>query len=355
VTDDVAVDVLITNHNYGCFVGQAVDSACRQTYPAVRVVVVDDGSTDDSRERLRAHEGDVDLVFKGNRGQASAINAGVDRCAGDVVMLLDGDDVLLPHAAANVAAAFAADPDVVKVQFPLDVIDAEGRPTGLRKPPPHLPLPSGDVRTAELAFPFDLPWLPTSSNAFRADALRRILPIPEEEYPVCADSYLVHLTALLGAVVSLSEAGGCYRVHGRNNHEPQAPRLDLPHLREGMQYSRTTTDALAHLADELGLERPDRILSVSHLAQRLISRKLEPEHHPLPEDDINHILGDAIQAASRRFDISFPMKAGFVMWFMLTAFAPRRVAQSLAELFLFPNNRIDLLRLGRHHRGTYQP
>ena len=85
----------------------------------------------------------------------------------------------------------------------MEVVDAAGRPTGAVKPHPHLPMPSGDMRAAELAYPFDIPWAATSANAFRTGLLRRILPIPEAEYPVSgADWYLVHLTALLGPVVS---------------------------------------------------------------------------------------------------------------------------------------------------------
>ena len=65
----------------------------------------------------------------------------------------------------------------------METIDAEGRPTGEIKPAPHLPMPSGDLREAELAYPYDLVWMATSANAFRAEALRRILPDPRELLP----------------------------------------------------------------------------------------------------------------------------------------------------------------------------
>ncbi len=81
------------------------------------MIAVDDGSTDGSPEILTAYTGRVELVFKENGGQASAVNAGFARCTGDVVIFLDADDVLLPDAAALVASAFAADPGVAKVQY----------------------------------------------------------------------------------------------------------------------------------------------------------------------------------------------------------------------------------------------
>ena len=178
----------------------AIESACAQTHPDVNVVVVDDGSTDGSREVLRRFEDRVEVVLKEQGGQASAINAGVERCRGEVLLLLDADDVLRPQAAERVAAAFAADPRLAKVQFPMAIVDADG--------PSHR---RGEARAgtcrrrsatsarAELAFPFDIAWLPGGGTGFRTEAVRRILPIPEADYPRSgADWYLVHLTALLG-------------------------------------------------------------------------------------------------------------------------------------------------------------
>src|SRR4051812_18099831 len=151
--EDLTVDILVNNYNYGHFLPEAIDSALAQDHPAVNVIVVDDGSTDDSRRRLQAYDGRVQIVLKENGGQASALNAGFAVSGADVVIFLDADDVLHPHAATRAAAAFATDPEVVKVQSRMTVIDTAGRPVGT-KPPAHLPLPMGDVRADELAFPF---------------------------------------------------------------------------------------------------------------------------------------------------------------------------------------------------------
>ncbi len=336
----LAIDIVISNHDYGAFLTDAIESACRQTHPNVRVVVVDDGSTDDSRDRLRSYKGKVDIVLKENGGQASALNAGMARCRSDVVMFLDADDVLRPHAAARVADAFAADPGLSKVQFRMAVIDAAGRPTGAMKPSEHLHAPTGDLRRAELAFPFDLPWLPGGGSAFRADALRRIFPIPERGYPrYGADWYVVHLTALLGEAVLLDEVCAEYRVHGRNGYEPQDTRLDLCHVRNSIAYAEATTRGLARLADELALEHPDPILSVSDLANRLISLRLEPQLHPVPSDRTGRLVADAVRAARRRFDVSWPMRLALIGWCLAVAVSPRPLVRRLGELLLFPEGR----------------
>ncbi len=351
--DALAVDIVIANHDYGAFVADAVDSALAQHHPRVRVVVVDDGSTDDSLERLAGYAEVVTLLSQDNRGQAAALNAGLEHCRGDVVVFLDADDVLRPEMAGRAAAAFAADPALARAQFRMEVIDAAGRATGATKPPSHLPPPSGDLRRAELAFPFDIPWLPTSGNAFRAAILRRVLPIPDSKHSRCgADWHLIHLTALLGPVASLEEIGAAYRVHGANSYEPQEQRLDLAHLRETIGYAAATSHELERLADELGLQRPQRILSVADLANRLLSRRLEPALHPLPGDSVPGIVVDGVRAARRRFDVAAPMRLAFVAWFALAAVAPRPLVRWLGELLTFPARRGGLNRLlGRLRRG----
>jgi len=350
----LAVDIVINNHNYGAYLGDAIASACEQTYENVNLIIVDDGSTDDSRALLAEQGDDVTVVLKENGGQASALNAGMERCEGDVVIFLDADDTLHPEAAARVAAAFAADDTVSKVQYRMDVIDADGHDQGEIKPPPHLPLPGGDLERVELAYPFDLVWLPTSGNAFRADAVRRILPIPEESYPVCgADWYLVHLTTLLGRVVSLEAASASYRVHGANSYEPQGTGLDLAQLRQTIVFAAATSDHLLRLAGELGQPRPSRILSIADLANRLISLKLEPRLHPLPGDTRGGLLRDAAGACRRRDNVSPAMKLMFGLWFAVVAASPRPLARRLAELFLFPARRDALNQVLAHlHRPS---
>ena len=61
------------------------------------MIVVDDGSTDGSQAVMQGYEDRVTLVMKENGGQASAFNAGVERCEGDVVIFLDADDILNPR------------------------------------------------------------------------------------------------------------------------------------------------------------------------------------------------------------------------------------------------------------------
>jgi glycosyltransferase involved in cell wall biosynthesis len=350
--DTIPVDIVISNYNYATYLDEAIQSARDQDHPNVKVIVVDDGSTDASREKLRAYEGLIEVVLQDNAGQSSALNAGFSRCRGEVVMFLDSDDVLTPTAASRAAAAFAADPRAARVQFRMALIDGERKPLGMTKPPPHRPMPSGDLRHAELSFPFDLTWVAMSGNAYRTALLRKIMPIPYDEYGQWgSDWYLVHLTNLLGSVVTFEELGAFYRVHGQNAIEPGSPRLSLGRLRWEITYQQKTIDSLMRLADELGIERPARILSLSNLGNRIISHKLDPAGHPVAGDRTSTLMADVIRAAPRRYDISVLMRVLLVVLLCMIAISPRPVARKLAELFVFPERRPWWTRLvGRMHR-----
>jgi len=90
------VSIVIDNYNYRQYLGEAINSALDQTYRAVEVIVVDDGSTDQSREVICDYGDRVISIFKDNGGQASAMNIGFARSHGDFVIFLDADDMLFP-------------------------------------------------------------------------------------------------------------------------------------------------------------------------------------------------------------------------------------------------------------------
>ena len=92
------VSVIVNNYNYGHFLSEAIDSALAQTYTRTEVIVVDDGSTDDSSEIIAGYGDRIIPVLKENGGQASAFNAGFAKSRGDVICFLDADDYLFPQA-----------------------------------------------------------------------------------------------------------------------------------------------------------------------------------------------------------------------------------------------------------------
>ena len=90
------ISVLITTYNYGRFIEGSIDSVLSQDFlpDQLEVVVVDDGSTDDTAERVRKYDSRVQYFYQPNGGQASALNFGFAMARGEIIFLLDGDDVL---------------------------------------------------------------------------------------------------------------------------------------------------------------------------------------------------------------------------------------------------------------------
>jgi len=204
--------ILINNFNYGRFVGAAIESALAQTEPA-QVIVVDDGSTDDSRAVIGRFGTRVEAIFTANQGQGAAMNAGFARASGDVVFFLDSDDMLAPTVVATVLRRWRT--GSVLVQYPLHIIDVDGRRLGIHPDPPSR-LAEGDVRDQLLqsgSYGVNV----TSGLAFLRTALDTIMPLPVERVRIAADGYLVRAIAFSGLVQRLDEPLAFYRRHGQND------------------------------------------------------------------------------------------------------------------------------------------
>ena len=90
------VSVVIPNYNYGRFLESTLMAIEEQTYPSCEVIVVDDGSTDNSVDLVRNRFPKVKLVVQNNKGVNSARNAGIKFAQGDLIALCDADDLWLP-------------------------------------------------------------------------------------------------------------------------------------------------------------------------------------------------------------------------------------------------------------------
>jgi glycosyltransferase involved in cell wall biosynthesis len=88
-----SVSVVIPAYNQGKFLRESINSALAQTHPPAEIIVVDDGSTDDTREQLKTFGDRVTYMFQQNAGPSAARNAGVRRARGEWVAFLDADDL----------------------------------------------------------------------------------------------------------------------------------------------------------------------------------------------------------------------------------------------------------------------
>ncbi len=217
------VSIIINNYNYGSFVGEAIDSALNQTYSAIEIIVVDDGSTDNSREVIASYKDQIIPVLKENGGQASAYNAGFAATSGEIICFLDSDDVFLPEKVALVVKEFQADPEIgwcfntVKLlNYKTNQEIGQTRQNGVGK---------CDFR--DLVKKGTSLYVPPSSGlCFRRSLLAKIIPIPEV-FINGADGYPMKAAPVLSPGFMIEEALTIMRVHGDNN---STLRKDRPQL-----------------------------------------------------------------------------------------------------------------------------
>lgn len=217
--------IIINNYNYGRFLRDAIESALSQTYPNLEIIVVDDGSTDNSREIIASYGSRIIPVLKKNEGQASAFNAGFTASRGEAIIFLDADDMLLPNAVEN-ASNYLRNSDIVKVHWHLWEVNKEGIKTGRKHPSKDLR--EGNFRqeiikkgTAHATI------APTSANAWSRKFLQAVYPVQECGNKHCADGYLGRLAPIFGALKYIAKPQGYYRVHGENHAGGRSSRFKI--------------------------------------------------------------------------------------------------------------------------------
>lgn len=335
------VSIVINNFNYERYLPRSIESALRQTHPRLEVVVVDDASTDGSRAVLRQYaRRTVAVLLEKNGGQGAAVNAGFRASHGDIVFFLDADDYLHPQAATRVVSRWEA--GLSKVQFRLDLVDENERRIDLF-PRPEVAFDSGDVVELLLATGrYETTVM--SGNAYGRAALESVLPMPEDEFRIAADGYLVTVTPFYGPVASVEESLGGYRQHGSNawsvNGTPFAPAALAERLRGALEHDEFKYRALDVHARQRGRQASHSpgLRDTQHLAARLGSLALDPAHHSVQRDSRLR-LGLRGAIASRSPRLSWKRQATLVAWFLAVGLLPRPVASIAAAWFLAPGCR----------------
>ena len=129
------VSIVIPSYNVGRYVGAAIDSVLRQSYPRIEVIVVDDGSTDDTASRLAAYLDRVVAIHQRQSGIGAARNAGISRSKGELLGFLDADDLFVADKIARQVAVLRDDHRLdavfghVEEFFDGDKEASSGRPT----------------------------------------------------------------------------------------------------------------------------------------------------------------------------------------------------------------------------------
>ncbi len=244
------VCAVVVTYNRRDLLRECLEAVTAQTRPADVVLVVDNDSTDGSRELLAGYAGRVGVVHAPNGGHAGGMNAGFPRTTGAIVHFLDADDALHPDALARAVAEHERAP-FAKAHWPLRVVDAAGRPTGALDP--AVALPEGDLAARVLAHgPGALVHPPCAGNVYGRAFLERVMPVPAELW-TAADGYLYELAPLFGRVARFTEPLADYRHHGASAFS--ATPFDR-RFAGGLRMHRALMAPMAARARELGVE-PD--------------------------------------------------------------------------------------------------
>jgi glycosyltransferase involved in cell wall biosynthesis len=331
------VSIIIDNFNYARFLRAAIDSALGQTYQPVEVIVVDDGSTDNSRDIISSYGNRLSAVFKSNGGHASAFNAGFRATRGSIVMFLDADDALLPTAVEEVVRAWH--PGTAKAQFVLAHVDADGRELGAIVPYSPAQMLDGDIR-ASILEAGGYVGVPTSGNAFARTVLDRILPLSESQWRQAADTSLEIIAPFLGDVVSLRKTLGCYRVH-EANHGMLGDELDPRKLRVKIIIDLQREWELSEFASRSGFTVPRdwAAREPAHSKYRLASLRVDPAHHPLIDDRPAHLMLMGLKSTWRNAGYNLKSKIFHTLWFPLVAFLPQAAAMKMIRIGLLTGRR----------------
>lgn len=204
------LSVLINNYNYAAYLTPCIDSALAQDYADVEVVVVDDGSTDNSRDIIASYGARIVPVLKANGGQASSFNAGFAAATGDVLCLLDADDAFLPGKLSHIAKLYRD----LDIDWVFDRVTTEEDTPSPAKVE-VLPIDKRDVMRKG-GFP-SLP-VPTSGLTFHRRVLEQILPMATAQDVVLSDNYLKFAAAYLGRGAIVETPLTFQRLHGANRY-----------------------------------------------------------------------------------------------------------------------------------------
>ncbi len=179
--------IVVNNKDYADFLRAAIDSALAQTYSLVEVVVVDDGSSDQSQAIIESYGARVvPILNPESRGQPTALNLGVAASHGEFVFLLDSDDVYVPTKVHEIVTVLQAHSEVGACFHARDLLTDRGVEKG-----PDLGLTGvHDLRAAFRSGRAPLLRTTTSAMCFRRGALEAVVPMPEATSDLLGDHYL---------------------------------------------------------------------------------------------------------------------------------------------------------------------
>ncbi len=335
------VSIIINNYNYERFISDAIDSALSQSYPNTEVIVVDDCSTDKSRDVINSYGDRIIPIFHQQNGkQAAAFNSGFARSQGDIIIFLDSDDYLFPNAIERIIAVWK--PNLAKVHYRLQVVDSNKQPLGYSYPQGTKPLASGEVWRTLLKVG-GYPGTPTSGNAINRKALAEVFPI-SDEYKLTADDYLSTLIPFYGEVVAIEEPLAAYRIHTSNQWALNTVSSDRFH--RFVRHDLQNYQLLVQKAKTLGYEIPQDLeeRSLGRLWSRMASLRLGPQTHPVSSDSPISLVYKGIRSLWKYSEFNLQKRLIYTVWFIWVGLLPLPLSKLAISWFYAPHFRPQVIK-----------
>jgi glycosyltransferase involved in cell wall biosynthesis len=272
------ISVLVTAYNYGRYLGRALDSVLAQDYQtdALEVIVVDDGSTDDTPEVVRPYLDRIRYVRKENGGVVSAFNRAVEEATGDYYAILCADDMWVPGRLRRLVDFLEERPEVGLVYGDLTLVDEQDRVVAESYFASYGVQPQ---RGRVLGALMESCFVPGPAILVRASLRSAFYPLPE--WAPFEDWWVATEVARVSAIDFVAEPVALYRQHGANQvldagEEQLARQLAKEARFRGYLLSRSFPGGLT--VEELVAAYRKHAWAVSWAAERLgrAARELAP-------------------------------------------------------------------------------
>jgi len=222
MSEQPLVSVIIASYNHGPYIEASIRSVLEQSYPHIELLVVDDGSKDDSVDRIRALQAQYGFDFRAqaNQGLARTLNDCIARAKGSLIAPFGSDDIMLPERIATQVAYLQDKPEVGICAGNIQTIGSHGEPLPKRdRERPFRRLDFEDV------FDSDKPGAPAPTLLFRREALEKVGGFDPE---IKLEDLLVELKiARAGYYIDvLGEVLAKYRVHDTNTYKNRRFMID---------------------------------------------------------------------------------------------------------------------------------
>ena len=252
--DNPLVSVLVANYNYAKYISETLESVLCQTYLHFEVIVCDDGSTDNSCEIIETYvqkDPRIKLIRKQNGGVATAMNTAYRQSKGQIVCILDADDLWMPNKLERVVQKFRSEPQCGFVIH--NVIQVDGDGNFIKSTPMFESLASGWMAPFALqngGHVGNIP--PASALSIRREVANYIFPI-NEAFLRNADSLMISVGVLLTVIKSVPEVLTKFRLHGKNTSSQSTSTADF-FEREQASHARVHQEQKRLLTDVYGSE-----------------------------------------------------------------------------------------------------